>query len=120
MASEKAVVGQLRQRPPPSSVTPRASTRFVTTAVLSAALHGWGRARVSLDGYISEGITQLSLSVEGGGAPMAGRGPAPKDPAKRRRRDGWTGQYIAVTGRRHGNAPSLLGDLSRLAQGLAG
>ena len=49
---------------------------------------------------------------------MAGRGPAPKDPAKRRRRNGWTGRYMAMTGRRHGNAPSVLADVSDVVRRL--
>ncbi|WP_406379282.1 hypothetical protein [Streptomyces sp. NBC_01618] len=71
------------------------------------------------------GATYVELSPSGDGLHIWGRTDV-RHGRCIRRPDGTaveiygTGRYIAMTGRRHGNAPSLLGDLSAIISRLSG
>lgn len=81
---------------------------------LTGQLAPWAAAIVR-----DAGATYVEVSPSGDGLHIWGRADV-RQGRKLRRPDGTaveiygTGRYIAMTGRRHGNAPSLLGDLKRV------
>jgi primase-polymerase (primpol)-like protein len=81
---------------------------------LTGRLAPWAAAIVR-----DAGTTYVEVSPSGDGLHIWGRADV-RQGRKLRRPDGTaveiygTGRYIAMTGRRHGNAPSLLRDLSKL------
>ncbi|MFI0211944.1 bifunctional DNA primase/polymerase [Streptomyces diastaticus] len=85
---------------------------------LTGRLAPWAAAIVR-----NAGATYVEVSPSGDGLHIWGRADV-RQGRRIRRPDGTaveiygTGRYIAMTGRRHGNAPSLLGDLSTVVAGL--
>ncbi|WP_406324142.1 bifunctional DNA primase/polymerase [Streptomyces niveus] len=85
---------------------------------LTGRLAPWAAAIVR-----DAGTTYVEVSPSGDGLHIWGRADV-RQGRRIRRPDGTaveiygTGRYIAMTGRRHGNAPSLLGDVSRVIRAL--